>query len=445
LFARVRRATETARAKLSTQCRAATLALAPALLGSCQSAPLGSTRPPVATPGSASEITPSEPTARDALSDEPVRLVFVDDFNPPRAPTSEDSPTPGARWDAALHGLSGLHYDRQSGKLYAIADLSGGSVPARLYRFGVELGDSALVVTPESVVMLHERVASPLSIDLDCESVTAADGGAFFVGTENSDDLPTQRAPNVLRVERDGLITGALALPPAFLPEPSGIPTRGPRSNLAFEGLALSPSGRWLQAIVESPLRQDGPVAGFDQPSVVRLLRWDRSGSAPPAEYLYRTEPLPRPRSGTPVGGNNGVSELVSLDDRRLLVLERAYVPLAERQGVNTVRIFEASIPPDVSPGAPQAPADDAARTLPKRLVLDLDDVIERLEPGFQSLDNLEGMTLGPSFPSGEPSLLLVSDDNFRAEQRTVFLAFRVVSGVARPAAGGPLRPTEAR
>jgi hypothetical protein len=394
----------------STRALAVTL-----LLGACQSTPLGSPQP--AASALASMPSTAEPAARDAVTAEPVRLAFVDDFNPPRVLASEGSPIPEPRWDAALHGLSGLRYDRQSGKLYAIADLSGGSIPARFYRFGVQLDDSALTVTPESVVLLHERVPSALTIGLDCESITGAGGGAFFVGTENLDDQPTQRSPHILRVERDGLLSGELALPEAFLPEASGIPTRGPRSNLAFEGLALSPSGRWLHAITESPLRQDGPVAGFDQPSLVRLLRWDLSGSAPPVEYLYRTEPLPRPRSGTPVGGNNGVSELLGIDDRRLLVLERAYVPLAERHGINTIRIFESSIPLEGS-------------TLPKRLVLDLDDVIERLEPGLQSLDNFEGMTLGPSFPSGEPSLLLVSDDNFRAEQRTVFLAFRVASGV---------------
>jgi hypothetical protein len=35
-------------------------------------------------------------------------------------------------------------------------------------------------------------------------------------------------------------------------------------------------------------------------------------------------------------------------------------------------------------------------------------------------------MTLGPRLPSGNPSVLLVSDDNFSASQRTVFLAFEL-------------------
>jgi hypothetical protein len=67
---------------------------------------------------------------------------------------------------------------------------------------------------------------------------------------------------------------------------------------------------------------------------------------------------------------------------------------------------------------------------LSKRLVLDLDVIVSRLEPGAQSLDNFEGMTLGPALPSGDASLLLVTDDNFRQEQRTQVLAIRVVHGL---------------
>jgi hypothetical protein len=70
---------------------------------------------------------------------------------------------------------------------------------------------------------------------------------------------------------------------------------------------------------------------------------------------------------------------------------------------------------------------------MPKRLVLDLDDVVSRFEVGQQSLDNFEGMALGPKLPSGEQSLLLVTDDNFSAAQRTVFVALRLQGFASRP------------
>jgi hypothetical protein len=384
-------------------------AIALALLGACR----GPGVPPTSTPRS-----------------EPTRLSFIDDFNAPRPEPVGDPAAPQARWDAALGGLSGLYYSPHDASLYAVSDRSK-RFPPRLYTFAVELSDSELRVTPKSVVLLHEHAPSGLLVDLDCESITGDSSGAFFVGTENSDDNPTQRWPSILRVSRDGLLSFALPLPRAFLGERTGVPTRGPRSNLAFEGLSLSPSGRWLSAITESALRQDGPAASFEQGTRVRILRWDLSAPGEPAELSYQTEPVPRLRSGEPIDPENGVSELLSLDDRRLLVLERAYVAVAGAHGTNSVRIFESVI----REGSPASATSEAQLPplLAKRLVLDLDDVLGQLEPGQQSLDNFEGMTLGPKLPSGERSLLLVSDDNFSSEQRTVFLALRLQSGTAAP------------
>jgi hypothetical protein len=112
-------------------------------------------------------------------------------------------------------------------------------------------------------------------------------------------------------------------------------------------------------------------------------------------------------------------------------VLERAYVSRPHEHGPNTIRIFEVTLPGASSAGAPRTPSEAATSTeggplLPKRLVLDLDEILPQLEPGQQTLDNLEGMTFGPRLPSGERTLLLVSDDNFSEHQRTTFLAFRI-------------------
>lgn len=387
----------------------ATSCAAPEILRSVDSA----SPAPLARRAAATRAPEGEPP-------ETVRLEFVDDFNPPRPGPPEALDAPGARWDAALGGLSGLYYDRPSATLYAVSDLPRRFEP-RFYTFDVELTDTSLDISPKAVFSFHEREPSGALEDLDVESLTSDGRGAFYVGTENGFDRPNQPAPRILQMQADGLLTGALTLPEAVLPAGAGAPPRGTRSNLAFEGLALSPSGRWLSAIVESALYQDGADASFEAGAAVRLLRWDLSAGGEPAQYFYEVEPIPYPRRGTPVGGNNGVSALVNLDERRLLVLERSYVPLAEGPGPNTIRIFEIAIPSE------PAPDDGAPRRLSKRLVLDLDEIVPKLEPHARSLDNIEGMTLGPDLPSGGQSLLLVSDDNFSATQRTFFLAFRVL------------------
>jgi hypothetical protein len=347
----------------------------------------------------------------------PLRLSFLADYNPPRPQFSSSAPT--ASWDQALGGLSGLWYSERESLLYAVSD-DPHRFPHRLYTFRVRLSAGELEVSPHSVIPLREQAPSGTLIDLDAESITSDGRGSLWLGTENADEHPTQRWPRILRANASGGLDGALALPEELLPEQSGTPTRGTRTNLAFEGLSLSPSGRWLTASTEASLRQDGPLASFEQGTLTRVLQWDlHAPGAPPRQFRYLTEPVPRPAGGEASRVLlNGVSELLYLDDERLLVLERAYVAPPEGHGVNNIRIFEISLPPPPA-SAPEAP-------LSKRLLLDLDSVLSQLEPGQQSLDNFEGMTLGPRLPSGARSLLLVTDDNFREEQRTLFLALQL-------------------
>jgi hypothetical protein len=381
-------------------CWFSTLTLASSLAAACQATPAHAPSPAV-----------------------PLRLAFLHDFNPARAATPSADPLAASWAAAALGGLSGLYYAESSRTLYAVSDNCSRG-PARIYAFDVELSAARFRVEPRAVLLLRDTRGTGLFDLCDNESVSADPAGGFFIGTENHDDKPGMRFPSILRVTPDGAITGALPLPEAFLPEAEGVQTRGTRDNQAFEGLSVSPSGRWLTAITESALQQDGPAASFEQGTSVRLLRWDLAQQGPPEQFRYAAEPVPRPANGSAgLEGGNGVSELLSLDDQRLLVLERAYVAPAHEHGTNTIRLFETTLPS----GPQAAVTSDAIPLLPKRLVLDLDEVLAQLEPGQQTLDNLEGMTFGPRLPSGERTLLLVSDDNFSAYQRTMFLAFRLL------------------
>ena len=57
-----------------------------------------------------------------------------------------------------------------------------------------------------------------------------------------------------------------------------------------------------------------------------------------------------------------------------------------------------------------------------KRFIADLASLVERP-------DNVEGMTFGPTLPSGEQSLVFVSDNNFAPHRQvSKVLAFRVAA-----------------
>ena len=58
-------------------------------------------------------------------------------------------------------------------------------------------------------------------------------------------------------------------------------------------------------------------------------------------------------------------------------------------------------------------------QVLKKKLLFNLADL------GID-LDNIEGMTIGSRLPDGNPSLVLITDDNFNEEQETQIFLFRL-------------------
>lgn len=393
------------------------LALLSLGVSACASRETGS-RTPGATPAQGAHPGASQRTPA-AEPQPPLQLHFIDDFNPPRPPLPlRDGTGPGPAWDEALGGLSGLFYVEREQRLYAVSDDARRYAP-RLYTFAVTLGAESLRLVPERVVTLREPQPSGLLEEIDAEAITG-DGERLFLSLEGHDERPQQRESRVVELRADGSLTGRVPVPEDFLPAAAGQPPRGTRSNRGFEGLALSPGGRFLWAISESSLEQDGSESSFEQGAQLRACRWDLTERGSPVQYLYPAEPVaPRAPGAGECHGCSGVSELVALDEQRLLVLERSYVEVKpDEVGRNVIRIFEVEVP--------QASSTTAPVLLDKRLVLDLDDVVARFDAGLQSLDNFEGMTLGPRSASGAQTLLLASDDNFSRRQRTVFLAFEL-------------------
>ena len=88
----------------------------------------------------------------------------------------------------------------------------------------------------------------------------------------------------------------------------------------------------------------------------------------------------------------------------------------------NTIKLYRYALAgaDDVS-GVDELAKAAPVREAGKELVADLGKV-DGLE--HITLDNIEGMTLGPRQPDGGRALLLVSDNNFTAGQVSQFLLF---------------------
>ena len=115
------------------------------------------------------------------------------------------------------------------------------------------------------------------------------------------------------------------------------------------------------------------------------------------------------------------MSEILAVNDHQVLVVERAGVEHADGVYSNHVRIYAMD-----TAGATDIQAIAAlagAKYVParKRLLLDLEKI------GLPRVDNIEGISWGPRLENGRRSLVMISDDNFNAQQVTQILAFEVL------------------
>ncbi len=319
-------------------------------------------------------------------------------------------------------GLSGITYDSRQDVYLTVADDPSARAPARFYTLRIDLGQGRLesdgVQVEAMTVILSPTGEIMERLSIDPEGIALHPEGDLFISSEGQ--VRRQVAPFVRRFTRAGAFLQELPLPDRYLPvlEETG----GPRHNLVFESLTLTPDGTLLFTAMENALVEDGPAAALGIASPSRLLRYELEGGTLAAEYLYLAEPVVAAASVPDGLEVSGLVDLLALDGETLLAMERSF-----SMGVgNSIRLFLARLSgaTDIS-GIPELAAVDLGSLVPveKELLLDLGDL------GIY-LDNLEGMTLGPPLEDGRQTLLLVSDDNFNPlVQTTQILAFALGSG----------------
>jgi endonuclease/exonuclease/phosphatase family metal-dependent hydrolase len=316
--------------------------------------------------------------------------------------------------DMPIGGLSGLTYDPACDLFYAVSDDRGYLAPPRVYTLRVDPNGPS--IRPFEVITLrdHDGRSFPRGV-LDPESIALAPGGTLWIGTEGE----AHRAvpPRILGFRLDGALVDELEVPRAYHPGEG----RGVRSNHGFEGLSVSPDGSRIFAAVESALVQDGEDADLDHGTTVRIVAFDADSRRVVAERAYRVEPVPDEPSPPDAYRSIGVSEILALDDRRIVVVERSF-----SAGVgNTVRLFLADLQTgDDATGLEALPAGH--RPVKKILIADVDDL--GVDP-----DNLEGLSFGPVLPDGRRTMVLIADNNFQPEVQRNQLLVLAVDGVDPP------------
>jgi hypothetical protein len=342
--------------------------------------------------------------------------------------------------ETRVGGLSGLTYDRQRDRFYAISDDRSHFAPARFYTLKLALnpvGESAetnLVdsspattiangirsVEIEQVTILKGETGEPFAAStVDLEGIALSPRQSLFISSEG--DSSQGSAPFIDEFDlATGNWRGRLPIPTRYLPRMEEGQASGIQTNQGFESLTLN-AGSYgntqlepfrLFAATESALAQDINPAP-DTPTPIRLLHYliGEDQSLILDEHLYLVDPASEGIE------NQGLSDLLVLDQGgHLLGLERSFgitgfggkLYQLVMGGATDITVI-----PNLSGGT------DGITPIYKRLLLDLSDL-------QIPLDNFEGMTLGPQLSDGSQSLILISDDNFNELQTTELLLFRL-------------------
>lgn len=328
-------------------------------------------------------------------------------------------------------GLSGLTYDRQRDRFYAISDDRGEQAPARFYTLKLNLDKT----NPQQVKLQQVDITDVTLLknssgetyprgETDTETIALTSQSSVFISSEG--DRSKNIPPFINEFDlKTGKVKQALPIPQRYLPDPEG--KRGVQNNLAFEGITLSPTGTLpasgealrLFAATESALIQDKEVAKVGNNAKIpgAKNRWlhylisDRAEII--SEHLYQLD-------SRPLGAiEHGLPEIQSIDTSgHFLTLERSFGLFGFR-----AKLFQTTM----------AGATDTSKIASFKGNTTIQPIQKQLAFDLQQLniyiDNLEGMALGSRLPDGSQTLLLVSDNNFSSRQITQFLLFKFKQG----------------
>jgi hypothetical protein len=330
--------------------------------------------------------------------------------------------------DTVLGGISGIDYDEARDQYYLLSDDPSKQGFAAFYTARIELTEKA-IKTPQitSVVKLKRADGTVYGKDdkdrKDGKEMPDPESIRYRAETDtllwtNEGDKALGISPSVTEMKLDGTFIRELSTLPMFKMKPGN---SGPRHNLTFEGMSLTVDGKGLWVSMEGPLSEDGePPTEDSQGAPLRFTLHHTHSENPIRQIAYIPDAIPLRKTANGKA-DNGVPEILMVDQFRMLVLERAFSPGPG----NSLRVYLI----DTRDGSDvlNLPALKAGEFTPvkKQLLFNFDSI----KANVKKLDNTEGMTFGPRLPNGNRTLVFVSDDNFDqfdTGQINQFLAFEL-------------------
>ena len=320
-------------------------------------------------------------------------------------------------------GLSALSYDPGRDVFIALSDDKGRRGPPRFYKLKLNKTGKGrkykLKITDQ--VFLNNKEGRQL-MPIDPEGVAFLKPDQMFISSEGA-QLPDLKVPPAVFVfNSKGNRLSSWPLPRIYWPDNlDQVGKWGVKENKAFEALSINPEQNQLWLATESSLHQDRQRGKSHKGrQYVRISLFDIKTAHMNGQFVYQMASNVKVNN---LSGKNGLTDFLSLGEQKLLVVERAYLKDKSVSGnrktdANLVRLFltDCSVASDVSEY--EELKEGRFVTCGKRLLADLSSIMG------DEVDNIEGITMGPSVSKESYLLVLVSDNNFSRTQKTQFLFF---------------------
>ena len=330
--------------------------------------------------------------------------------------------------NTTVGGLSGIDYDDKHNLFYLISDDRSDKNPARFYTAKIFLNqhgiDSLLFTGVKNMLQPNGKTFPNNQQDRnhtpDPEAMRYNPEKSRLVWSSEGERIVTEKDtvlvnPTIILIRPSGTYIDSFVLPQNMHMSAA---EKGPRRNGVFEGLAFAENYKTLFVNVEEPLYEDGPRADiFDNNAFIRIIKFDVATKKSKAQYAYKLEPVAHAANPETAFKINGVPDILSIGNNKLLVIERSF---SSGRLPCTIKLFIADLNAATDISSVTLKSDTKFIPVKKTLLLNMDDL------GIYT-DNIEGVTFGPRLPNGHKTLLFIADNNFSALEKAQVMLFEVV------------------
>jgi hypothetical protein len=335
--------------------------------------------------------------------------------------------------------FSDIYYDSQRNQWWGLSDRGPGggflNYDTRVQQFRLKVDKKTGAISDFSIrktIIFTDEAGNPLNgLAPSPTSVlgNAFDPEGFVIGPKNHHFyVSDEYGPSLYEFNDKGRRVRTFLTPANLIPRnDAGMPnfandtgnTKGKRTNRGFEGLAISPDGEYLYAMLQSAMLDEGGGNGVCN----RLVKFSTAGGTAVVQYAYQME-------GSSQG--RGISAVLAINDHEFLVLERNNrgIGVGAEFSPPNKKLYRIDITgaTDFSPPAAAfPPANCPGGKVTKNPVHFLDLAANTLpELGNKVPEKWEGLAVGPRLKDGSYVMVTGTDNDYSVTQNATGQQFDV-------------------